>query len=210
MVLQILHYFQLCCVQHTSLSWVGLPLVSICPHDWLWLFNILASPTHSRLHFYSSIHWLLLASTQEFLCYPPSLGGFLNHGGRFYNPYTPEVAFTILELVTETWSCPVLFAWTGIWLLPRITFEFHSKFFLLMFFRNRLFLSPILFTSHRKNWEGSFPEGTIPFIPGLSLNLSSLWAQDLATTLHFLVLFFHLKLYILHLFSPRVLFFIVD
>lgn len=174
------------------------------------IFNILASPTRSRLLFYSSIHWLLLASTQGFLCHTSSFGCFLNHGGRFYNPFTPEIAFMILELETEARSLPVLFAWTGIWQLPSITFEFYSKFSLLMFFGNILFLSLILFTSHRMNWKGSSPEGTTSFIPGLFLNLSSLWAQDLVPTLHFLVRCFHFKLYILHLFSSRVLFFIVD
>lgn len=184
MVLHILYSFLLCCGQHTSLPWVGLPLVSICPqqtsHDWLWhlqhlsISNILASPTHSRLLFYSSIHWLLLASTQGFLCHTSSLGCFLNHGGRFYNPFTPEIAFMILELETEARSLPVLFAWTGIWQLPSITFEFYSKFSLLMFFGNILFLSLILFTSHRMNWKESSPEGTTSFIPGLFLNLSSL------------------------------------
>lgn len=173
------------------------------------IFNILVSPVRFRFLFYSSIHWFLLAYTQGFLCHTPSLGCFLNHGGRFYNPFTPEIAFMIVELETEAWSCPVLFAWTGIWQLPRITFEFYSKFSLLMFFGNRLFLSPILFTNHRMNWKGSSPEGTTSFISGLFLNLSSLWAQDLVPTLYFLVLCFHLKLYILHLFSTRVLFFIV-
>lgn len=131
------------------------------------IFNILVSPTRSRFLFYSSIHCFLLAYTQGFLCHTPSLGCFLNHGGSFYNPFTPEIAFMTLELETEAWSCPVLFTWTGIWQLPRITFEFYSKFSLLMFFGNRLFLSPILFTNHRMNWKGSSPEGTTSFISGL-------------------------------------------
>lgn len=215
MVLQSLYSCQLCCVQHISLPWVCLPLVSICPqqisHDWLWHLQHLSVSNMFQTSLLQLHTLASLVSMQGFLCHSPSLGGFLNHGGRFYNPFIPEVAFMILELETEAWSCPVLFAWTGIWLLPGITFEFYSKFSLLMFFRNRLFLRPILFTSHRMNWDGSSPEGTTPFILGLSLKLSSVWAQDLAPLLHFLVLVFHLKLYILLLVSPRVLFFkIVD